>query len=92
MVNWNGKQVISKQWVSESTIEDKSIPRKYYPNYMGNGNNRTYYKYQWWGHANNDSTYNFFAAGNLGQTIYVIPHEEIIIVHCGNSNALYDSK
>lgn len=90
--NWNGKQVISKEWVSESTLEDKSIPRKYYPNYMGSGVNRTFYKYQWWGHVNNDSTYNFFAAGNLGQNIYVIPHEDIIIVHCGNSNALYNSK
>ena len=86
--NWNGKQVISKEWVSESTLEDKSIPRKYYPNYIGSGVNRTFYKYQWWGHV----TYNFFAAGNLGQNIYVIPHEDIIIVHCGNSNALYNSK
>ncbi len=90
--NWNGKQVISKKWVSESTIEDKSVLRKYYPNYMGNGSNRTYYKYQWWGHVNNDSTYNFFANGNLGQNIYVIPHEDIIIVHCGNSNTLYNAQ
>jgi CubicO group peptidase (beta-lactamase class C family) len=90
--NWNGKQVISKEWVSESILEDKSIPRKYYPDYMGNGNNRTYYKYQWWGHINDDSTHNYSAVGNLGQTIYIIPHEEIIIVHCGNSNALYDAR
>jgi len=90
--NWNGKQVISKEWVSESTIEDKSVPRKYYPNYMGSGSNRVFYKYQWWGHANSDSTYNFLASGNFGQSIYVIPHEEIIIVHCGNSNALYNSQ
>jgi len=90
--NWNGKQVISKEWVSESTIEDKSVPRKYYPNYMGSRSNRVFYKYQWWGHANSDSTYNFLASGNFGQSIYVIPHEEIIIVHCGNSNALYNSQ
>jgi CubicO group peptidase (beta-lactamase class C family) len=90
--NWNGNQVISRQWVSEAISEDKSIPRMYYPDYMGNGNNRTYYKYQWWGHANEDSTYNFMAVGNLGQTIYIIPHEEIIIVHCGNSNELYDAR
>ncbi len=89
---WEGKQILSESWVTESTVEDKSIPRKYYPNYMGAGNNRTYYKYQWWGHPNSDSTYSFFAAGNFGQNIYVIPHEEIIIVHCGNSNALYNSK
>jgi len=89
---WNDKQVISEQWISESTMEDRSIPRKYYPDYMGSGVNRTFYKYQWWGHANNDSTYSFLAVGNLGQTIYIIPHEKIIIVHCGNSNELYDAK
>jgi len=90
--NWNGKQVVSKDWVSKSTLEDKSIPRKYYPNYMASGINRVFYKYQWWGHTNSDSTYNFFASGNLGQSIYVIPHEDIIIVHCGNSNVLYNSQ
>lgn len=90
--NWNGKQVISKKWVSESTLEDKSIPRKYYPDDWGSGSNRVFYKYQWWGHANSDSTYNFLASGNFGQSIYVIPHTEIIIVHCGNSNTLYNSQ
>lgn len=89
---WNGKQVISEKWVSEATIEDKSVPRKYYPGYMGSGNNRTFYKYQWWGHANSDSTNTFLAVGNLGQTIYIIPHQKIIIIHCGNSNTLYDAK
>ncbi|HKK41902.1 MAG TPA: serine hydrolase [Bacteroidales bacterium] len=87
--NWNGKQIVSQEWVEKSTREDKSIPRKYYPVYMGTGVNRTYYKYQWWGHVNDDSTYQFFANGNLGQMIYVIPHEDIIIVHNGNSNALF---
>jgi CubicO group peptidase (beta-lactamase class C family) len=90
--NWNGKQVISEERVSETTTEDTPVPRKYYPDYMGGGSNRTFYKYQWWGHANSDSTDNFLAVGNLGQTIYVIPHQEIIIVHCGNSNELYDAK
>ena len=90
--NWNGKQVISNEWVLESTAEDRSVPRKYYPDYMGSGDNRTFYKYQWWGHANSDSTNNYLAVGNLGQTIYIIPKEEIIIVHCGNSNGLYDAK
>lgn len=89
--NWNGKQVISKKWVHESTQEDTTILRKYYPDHMGSGKIRTYYKYQWWGHVNDDSTYNFMAVGNLGQTIYVIPEEQIIIVHCGNSNELYDA-
>ncbi|HPF51619.1 MAG TPA: serine hydrolase [Draconibacterium sp.] len=88
--NWNGKQIISKDWVLKSTREDKSIPRNIYPDWLG-GNNcaHTYYTYQWWGNANCDSTFQFFANGNLGQNIYVIPDKEIIIIHCGNSLEYY---
>ncbi len=83
--NWNGNQIISKNWVLESTRENKTVPRNIYPDWFGNGCKRVYYSYQWWGHSNCDSTFNFAASGNLGQNIYVIPDKEIIIVHCGNS-------
>lgn len=88
---WNGEQLLPKEWIRESTIEDSTIPRDIYPEWMGSGDNRTYYKYQWWGHVNNDSSYQFFASGNLGQEIYIIPGEETIIVHCGNSLEYYNS-
>jgi hypothetical protein len=88
--NWNGEQLISKEWVREAVVEDKTVPREFYPDWLGSGCRRTYYKYQWWGHTNCDSTYQFFATGNLGQTIYMIPDEDMIIVHCGNSLAYYN--
>ena len=88
--NWNGTQIISKDWVRASTCEDKSIPRDYYPDWLGGDfGEHTYYSFQWWGHTNSDSTYHFLASRNLGQSIYVIPDKEIIIVHCGNSNELF---
>lgn len=83
--NWNGEQIISKKWVLESTREKKAIPRNIYPEWFGNSCKHVYYSYQWWGHANCDSSFQFAASGNLGQNIYVIPKKEIIIVHCGNS-------
>lgn len=83
--NWNGTQIISAGWVASSTREDKSIPRSTYPAWFDNGCKNVYYSYHWWGHANCDSTFQFAASGNLGQTIYIIPDQEIIIVHCGNS-------
>ncbi|QGY45710.1 serine hydrolase [Maribellus comscasis] len=84
--NWDGNQIISKNWAVESTRENKSIPRDIYPSWFGGDNcKHVYYNYQWWGHANCDSTFQFAASGNLGQNIYVIPDKEIIIVHCGNS-------
>jgi len=88
--NWNGRQLISKEWIRESTTEDNAVSRDLYPAWMGDGCRRTYYKYQWWGHTNCDSSYQFFASGNLGQEIYILPDEEAIIVHCGNSLELYN--
>ena len=83
--NWNGEQIISNNWVFKSTRENKAIPRKIYPEWFGDSCKHVYYSYQWWGHANCDSSFQFAASGNLGQNIYVIPEKEIIIVHCGNS-------
>lgn len=88
--DWNGKQIISQDWVVNSIQEDQSIDRADYPKWFGDKCNHTYYAYQWWGHTTCDSSYHFFASGNLGQNIYVIPQQEIIIVHCGNSNEYYN--
>lgn len=89
--NWNGVQLLSRDWVREATREDTTVSREIYPGWMGEGCNRTYYTYQWWGHMNCDSGYRFFASGNLGQEIYILPAEEIIIVHCGNSLDYYNA-
>ncbi|MCG6189879.1 serine hydrolase domain-containing protein [Maribellus maritimus] len=84
--NWNGNQIISEDWVLESTRENKSILRGIYPDWFGGENcKHVYYNYQWWGHTNCDSTFQFAASGNLGQNIYVIPDKEVVVVHCGNS-------
>ena len=87
--NWNGNQIVSKDWVQKSTQENKSISRDMYPKWFGRGDKRIYYNYQWWGHVNKDGTYHFYANGNLGQNIYIIPHKETVIVHCGNSLQYY---
>jgi len=89
--SWYGNQIISKNWVLESTRENKSIPREIYPKWFGRNEKRIYYNYQWWGHVNKDSTFHFYANGNLGQNIYIIPHKETVIVHCGNSLKYYSS-
>lgn len=88
--NWNGKQIISENWILKSTREDKTISRDHYPDWMGSGCKRNYYSHQWWGNTNCDGTFQFFANGNLGQNIYVIPDKEIVIVHCGNSLQHYN--
>jgi CubicO group peptidase (beta-lactamase class C family) len=97
--NWNGKQIISKDWVEKST--DAARTKKQY-----------FYSYQWWHtgrfHVINDTTEapphakihsyknkkgeirryietpdDFYAEGLLGQFIYVYPSKNIIIVRLG---------
>lgn len=89
--NWNGNQIVSKDWALKSTLENKSIPRDIYPKWFGGSDKRIYYNYHWWGHVNKDGNYNFYANGNLGQNIYIIPEKETVIVHLGNSLQYYSS-
>ena len=89
--NWYGNQLISKDWIQESTQENESIPRDIYPKWFGISDKKIYYNFHWWGHVNNDGTFNFYANGNLGQNIYVIPDKDTVIVHLGNSLKYYSS-
>jgi CubicO group peptidase (beta-lactamase class C family) len=81
--NWNGKQVISANWIKESTTPD-----------VTNGGTN-YYKYQWWLSPNDPGS--FYAEGHLGQYIYVNPAKKLIIVRLGkgygetNWNSLFSN-
>ena len=82
---WEGKRIISENWVQQSTLENKQSYHANDPDWIGKGCAHTYYGYQWWGSVDCEGNYQYFANGNLGQNIYLIPDKEIIIVHCGNS-------
>lgn len=66
--NWNGKQLISKSWVENSTKLDSL-----------NGSSLGY-QYQWW---LPNKKGDFMAQGILGQFIFVSPSENLIIVRLG---------
>lgn len=69
--NWNGKQIVSKQWVEESIKSDRT------------DGGASFYKYQWWLPT---ATGDFMAEGILGQYIYVDPSKNIVIVRMGKNN------
>lgn len=73
--NWNGKQIVSENWVSQSTKVDSS-----------NGS-AWYYQYQWWLPSKNGD---FMARGYLGQYIYVHPEKNLIIVRMGKKYGKVD--
>ncbi|USG66575.1 beta-lactamase family protein [Brevibacillus ruminantium] len=64
--NWNGKQIISEDWVKETYIGSEGFP---------------FYKYQWWiPPSNNPNSKEILASGIYGQSIYVNQDENVIIV------------
>ncbi|GIV34606.1 MAG: hypothetical protein KatS3mg031_2141 [Chitinophagales bacterium] len=73
--NWNGTQLISEGWVKASRVADTIEGRS------------KRYAYCWWldtylrriGYCDDD----FFAGGYRGQTLYVNPDDNIIIVRLG---------
>jgi CubicO group peptidase (beta-lactamase class C family) len=67
--NWNGKQVVSEEWVNKSTQIDSSDGSAWY------------YQYQLW-IASKESRA-FYALGHLGQMMYIDPTTNVIIVRLG---------
>jgi CubicO group peptidase (beta-lactamase class C family) len=82
--SWQGKQLISKDWVEEST--SPLLPDNYaayYNDFVKAMPGQGYYKYMWWGMAHDDGTYDFTAEGDKGQYIYVSPRKNMVIVRNG---------
>ncbi len=72
---WNNKQIVSEQWVAQSTKMDTT-----------NGS-AWYYQYQWWLPT---KTGDFMAEGILGQYIYVNPNKKLIVVRLGKNEGKAD--
>lgn len=71
---WNGKQIVPKEWVKESTTPDA-------PHLMPGDNpmstERMGYAYQWWIPVEPDGE--FLAVGIYNQFIYIYPKKNIVI-------------
>ncbi len=70
---WDGKQLISAQWVQESTRAQ--INTGYGPAYG----------YLWWIHPGSDFP-SYEAQGSGGQSIYIIPGLDMVVVVTGNAS------
>ena len=79
--NWNGAQIVPRQWVIDSTTEDPNDNRRWEiePEFHAHGG---YYKYYWWGHRMADG-YIYEAMGLFGQYIFVSPRNKVVIVRTG---------
>ncbi len=68
--DWQGTQLVSREWVAESTSLDDSEGSPWD------------YQYAWW-IASRDG--DFFAGGHLGQYLYVSPRRDAVLLRLGTS-------
>jgi len=85
---FNGKIVVSSDWIQASTTPP-IVPTGYFKS-SGMGEN-IFYGYHWWGHTLNNGRYNYFASGHLGQLIYICPSKNIIICRFGKERGKLDT-
>ncbi len=83
--NWDGKQIISNEWVKMSTEPYFPDTQGYYPDVSLFRDHSVYYSLMWWGVKKDGTGYDYFALGNFGQFIYVSPDKNLIIVRNGMS-------
>ena len=83
--HWNSRQIISQQWVTESTTPDPADQRSWKDDPMWHQAGG-YYKYGWWGLSNPDGTYDYLAWGKQGQHIYVSPSTNTVVVRLGGGD------
>lgn len=70
--NWNGRQIVSRQWIEESTAA-----------HIGPADRMYFYGYQWWQGRSllNGSEVRWIAAiGNGGQRIVIVPELDLVVV------------
>ena len=70
--NWNGRQIVTRNWVEQSTQVDTAEGSAWD------------YQYQWWLVSRDNGDY--MAAGHLGQYVYVNPPRQLVIVRLGRSS------
>jgi CubicO group peptidase (beta-lactamase class C family) len=89
---WDGAQVVSRQWVEQSaSLDPATHTAAYYAHAWGpfvwdDGNG--YYKYMWYGWLRDARAADLMAEGDHGQFIYLSPANDVIIVRNGNEYGL----
>ena len=80
--NWNGEQIISEQWIKDSTSTQ-------FERNSGSAD----YGYQWWVRTFGDNNYPaYFAQGHYGQYIFVVPDLDLVVAltsHYEGSTSVY---
>jgi CubicO group peptidase (beta-lactamase class C family) len=68
---WNGRRIVSKDWVRTATGADRTTDAAYYHGY----------RYFWW--LDVERPGRFYAFGKYGQYIYIAPDADAVVVRLG---------
>jgi CubicO group peptidase (beta-lactamase class C family) len=77
---WEGKQIVSEQWVADST--KNCVDARQFPSFIEADG----YGYQWWlrsFHINGETIFSYHAAGLGGQFIFVFPRLQMVVAFTG---------
>ena len=83
--NWNGKQVINKDWLIQSTLSEFPINNDDYENSFLSGKNIAY-KYMWYTTPSEQSGYDIIAWGKSDQILYISPANDLVILRTGKTD------
>ena len=85
--NWDGKQIVPRQWVVDSTTPDPNDHRPWetFSRWQDKGG---YYKYFWWGISHGEGDYSYMGIGTYGQFIFVSPKTKIVIVRTADDDGI----
>jgi CubicO group peptidase (beta-lactamase class C family) len=83
--NWDGKQIISEDWISASMAIDSS-------NLVSKFGDNIYYQNGWWVYGpTEESLYTVSGWGHLGQYLYIFPDENMLVLRFGTQTGKVDS-
>lgn len=71
---WNGRQIISEDWVRKTTSPDNTLLSRW---------DGGYYNSTWWGKLSDDGSYEYSANGHYSQRIYIAPVKNAVVVRFG---------
>jgi len=81
----NNQSMLTQAWIYKST-QPVPKPEGYYDFLT---KNNLYYQYFWWGKYRDAPLHDFFAMGNKGQYLYMIPSKKIVILRLGLEYGLF---
>ncbi|MDE6302842.1 MAG: beta-lactamase family protein [Clostridia bacterium] len=83
--NWNGEQIISRDWLNTSTLCEFPIDNAEYSGTFLGGRN-VGYKYMWYSCPSPKGGYDMFAWGKSDQILYISPDNDTVILRNGKSD------